>query len=166
MNTELRKKTKDDFEKYFLKLTNNSVFGKNMENERKQLYIKLATTEKKEKLFGVQTKLSYKKIFLKKYNSNRNKETQIFKSKPVQLSLSIIKISKIVTYDFWYETKSCYMDADSFISHVKTEDIYKDTGKDTSKRKKNKKVIALMKHVLDEKIIKDYAGLKQKHIAI
>ena len=58
------------------------------------------------------------------------------------------------------------MDADSFISHVKTEDIYKDTGKDTSKRKKTKKVIALMKHVLDEKIIKDYVGLKQKHIAI
>ena len=137
-----------------------------MENERKQLYIKLVTTEKKERLFGVQTKLSYKKIFLKKYNTNRNEETQIFKSKPIQLSLSIIRISKIVTYDFWYEAKSCYVDADSFIFHVKTEDIYKDIVKDTSKTKKTKKVIALMKHVLDEKVIKDYVGLKQKHIAI
>ena len=58
------------------------------------------------------------------------------------------------------------MDADSFIFHVKTEDIYKDIVKDTSKTKKTKKVIALMKHVLDEKVIKDYVGLKQKHIAI
>ena len=60
-------------------------------------------------------------------------------NKPVYLGLSILDLSKTVMYEFWYDyvkpkygenAKLCYMDTDSFIVHVKTDDIYKDIAED------------------------------------
>ena len=63
--------------------------------------------------------------------------------KPVYLGLSILELSKIVMYEFWYDfvkpkygekAKLYYMDTESFILYIKTDDIYKDIAEDAETR--------------------------------
>ena len=64
-------------------------------------------------------------------------------NKPVYLRLSILELSKILMYEFWYDyvkpkygekVKLCYMDTDSFIVYIKADDIYKDIAEDVKTR--------------------------------
>ena len=59
------------------------------------------------------------------------KKTKVKMNKPIYLGLSILEISKTLTYEFWYDymkpkynnnVKLCYMDTDSFIMNIKTND--------------------------------------------
>ena len=64
-------------------------------------------------------------------------------NEPVYLGVSLLKLSKIIMYEFWYDyvkpkyggkAKFCYMDIDSFIVQIKTDVIYKDIAKDVQTR--------------------------------
>ena len=112
-------------------------------------------------------------------------KTKVKMNKPIYLGLSILDISTILMYEFWYvymklkyndNVKFCYMDADSFVMNIKTNGSYKDISNDVDKRfdtsnyecnrplptAKNKKNIGLMKDELGGKIITEFVTLKPK----
>ena len=135
MNTELRKIARNDFEKDFVKLMNNAVFGKTMENVRKHRDIKLVTTDKKRSNLVSESNYHNMNYISEDLSIIEMKRTKVKMNKPIYLGLSILEISKILMYEFWYDStkpkygnsvKLCYMDTDSFIMRIKTEDFYKD----------------------------------------
>ena len=101
--------------------------------------------------------------------------------------MSILDISKTLMYEFWYDyikpkykdkAKLCYMDTDSFVINIFTEDFFEDINNDverwfdTSNYDKNdkrplqigmnKKVIGLFKDELGGKIMKEFCALRAK----
>ena len=185
MNTELRKIAKKDFDKDFFKLMNNTVFGKTMENVRKHRDIKLVTTDKKRSKLVSEPNYHTMNYISEELSIIEMKRTKVKMNKPIYLGLSILEISKILMYEFWYDymkpkygnnVKLCYMDTDSFIMSIKTEDFYKDIANDIEKRfdtsnyevdrplptGKNKKVIGLMKDELGERVITEFVALRPK----
>ena len=103
MNTDLRKKAKNDFEKDFFKLMNNAVFGKTMENVRKHRDIKLVTTERRRNYLVSEPNYHTTKFFTENLLAIEMKKTEILMNKPVHLGLSILELSKILMYEFWYD---------------------------------------------------------------
>ena len=63
------------------------------------------------------------------------KKAKVYVNKPIYLGMSILEISKTLTYGFWYDymnlkyqdrAKLCYMDTDSFVIYSITKDFYED----------------------------------------
>ena len=113
------------------------------------------------------------------------RKTEVKMNKPIYLGQAILDVSKTLVYEFWYDyvkpkygdnAKLCYMDTDSFVIYIKTDDFYKDISNDvvrwfdTSKydendkrplpTDKNKKVIGKFKDELDGKVMKEFVALR------
>ena len=142
MNTKLRTEAKNDFEKDFFKLMTNSVFGKTMENVRNHRDIKLVTTNERRNKLVSEPNYHTTKYFSENLLAIEIRKTKILMNKPGYLGQAILDISKTLMYEFWYDyikpkynekAKLCYMDTDSFIIHIFTEDFYKDIAMDVNK---------------------------------
>ena len=142
-NTRLRTAVKSDFEKDFYKLMNNSVFGKTMENIRNHRDIKLVNN--KEKYLKTVMKPNFKSGTLlgPDLMGCEMGKIKVVMNKPVYLGQAILDLNKIIMYEFHYDymipkygnrIKLCYMDTDSYVYDIKTEDFYKDIAEDVETR--------------------------------
>ena len=103
MNTELRKIAKNDSEKGFFKLMNNAVFGKTMENVRKHRDITLVTTDKKRSKLVSEPNYHTINLISENLSIIEMRRTKVKMNKPIYLGLSILEISKLLMYEFWYD---------------------------------------------------------------
>ena len=94
MNTKLKQKTKNNFEKDFFKLLNNAVFGKSMENVRKYRNIELVTTERRRNYLVSEPNFHTAKFFTENLLAIEIRKTQKIMNKLVYLGLSISYLSK------------------------------------------------------------------------
>ena len=186
-NTNLRAMTKNNFEKDFYKLMNNSVFGKTMENLRNRVDVRLVNTKEKLRKLVAKPNFKSRKIFNENLVSVHMKKTSLLMNKPIYLGMCILDLSKIIMYDFHYnyikskyadKAKLLFTDTDSLMYEIQTEDFYKDISGDVKDRfdtsdypenhpsgiptGENKKVLGMMKDEVAGKIIKEFVGLRSK----
>ena len=138
--------------------------------------------KQKEEAIWFQIQISIqRRFFSKNLLAIEMKKTQVIMNKLVYLGLSRLDTSKAEMYEFWYDylkpkyndkAKMCYINTDSFIVHIKTEDIYNDISEDIETRfdtsnhnvnrllpmRKSKKVLGLMKDGLGGQIVKRFVG--------
>ena len=89
--------------KIFFKFMKNVVFGETMENVRKHRDIKLVTTERRMNYLVSEPNYHTKKFFTENLLAIEIKETGILMNKLVSVGLSILELSKILMYKFWYD---------------------------------------------------------------
>ena len=190
LDIRLRKDAKNELEKDFFELMNNSVFGKTMENIRNHKDMKLVTSDKKYLKYVMKPNFKDGHPFSKHLFAVEMGKREMTMNKPVYLGQTILDLSKTLKYEFLYDymrskygskVNLCYMDTDSFVYEVETEDFYRDIAKDVGERfdtsgyskddnrslpiGKNKKVIDLIKDELGEKIMPEFVTLRVKMFA-
>ena len=185
-NTKLRMESKNEFDKGFYELMNNAVCGKTMQNVRNHRDIKLTTTNARRKQLVSQPNYHTCKRFSENLIAIELRKTKVYMNKPIYIGQAVLDISKTLMYRFFYDylkpkygdkVKLCYMDTESFIFYVQTNDFYKDISNDviewfdTSDYNKdddrlptgvNKKVIGKFKDELKGKVMNEFITLASK----
>ena len=123
-----KKKQKMILKNIFLSWCIIQFSEKNMENVKKHREIKLVTTEIRRNYLVLEPNYHSTKFFAENLLAIEMIKTRILMNKLVSLGISILELSKIVMYEFWYnyvkskyeeKVKLCYMDTDSFIIYIK-----------------------------------------------
>jgi hypothetical protein len=187
LNTDLRTKATNDFEKDFFKLMNNSVFGKTIENIQNRVDVRLVCDEKQAITLAAKPNYDRTTIFDENLIAIHMKKTKLFYNKPIYLGMSILDVSKTLIFDFHYNyikkkygdrAKLLFTDTDSLAYEIKTDDFFADIAPDVRSRFDtseyasdhpsgietgvNKKVIGLFKDEAAGKQIEEFVGLRAK----
>ncbi|XP_055307027.1 uncharacterized protein LOC129571277, partial [Sitodiplosis mosellana] len=188
LNTEMRTRATNDFEKNFFKLLCNAIFGKTMENLRSRVDIKLKSQwggRSGARMLIAKPNFKRRTIFDEDLVAIELKKTSLLMNKPIVVGLAILDISKVVMCDFHYnfmkpkygdKVQLAYTDTDSFIYKISCENFYDDMKQhlekfDTSDYKEdnpynmprvNKKVPGLFKDELNGEIITKKIGIRSK----
>ena len=135
MNTELRKKATNNFEKDLFKLLNNSFFGKTIQNQRNQIDVKIVLDENHvKKLINKPHFKTFKILNEDKALVSMNK-INVKLNRPIYIGFTVLELSKLLMFDSYYNCfkkhyqdnlRLCYSDTDSFVFSIETEDIYRD----------------------------------------
>lgn len=193
LNTQHRARAISAFEKDFFKLLNNAVYGKTMENvdNRKDVRLVREWNRTSRNCRGIGELISKPNFHsILQFTDNlwaiQMNKTLTYYSKPIYLGFCVLELSKWKMYDFHYaymkpkygnNISLNYMDTDSFIYSIKTNDFYRDIKNDINDRFDtssypvnncfnfpcvNKKVIGMMKDETEGKFITEYVGLAPK----
>ncbi|XP_041371540.1 uncharacterized protein LOC121385070 [Gigantopelta aegis] len=187
-NTEKRKQSKNETEKAFFKLMNNSCFGRSMMNVRKHVNVELVNSKKRLKKLCAKPTFEGFKIFNPDLAAVHLKKATIVLNQPIYAGFSILDMSKIVMYEFHYnfmrakygnKVQLLFTDTDSLCYEVETEDIYSDFQKhanlfDTSNYNLshplfstvNAKVLGKMKDELGGSVMEEFVGLRPKMYSV
>ena len=143
LNIRLRKDAKNELEKDFFRLMNNSVFGKTMKNIKNHKDMKLVTSNKKYLKYVMKPNFKDGHPFSKHLFAVEMGKTKIKMNKQVYLGQAILDLSKTLMYEFHYDymrpkygskVNLCYMNNDSFVYEIETDDFYRGITKDVKKR--------------------------------
>ena len=186
-NTDLRKDAKNDFEKDFFKLMNNSVFGKTIENIRKRQNVILVDDRKLANKLSSKPNFDRATIFDENLVAVHMKKTEVYFNKPIYVGQAILDLSKTLMFDFHYnyirkkygnKAELLFTDTDSLMYLIQTDDFYRDIKQDIKKKfdtsdypenhpsgtktDVNKKVIGKFKDEVAGNQITHFVGLRPK----
>jgi hypothetical protein len=183
-NTEQRMKSKNNFEKDFYKLMNNSVFGKTMEDVRKHVNAEVALTMKQKNKYINNPRLTNFTIWDEEYGYFEMSKRKVVLNKPISTGFSVLELSKTVMYNFHYnyilkkygdKAKLLFTDTDSLCYEIEANDCYQDMKDDShmfdlSEFPKdhfchsdtNKKVVGKFKLETQDKVAVEFVGLRSK----
>ena len=98
--TRKRNKAKNDFEKDFYKILINAFYGKTMENVLNRIKVEIIRKDDTDKIMKQQSKLTFNGIHksYENYDSYTFKQNEVLMYKPIYLSFSVLKLSKLSMY--------------------------------------------------------------------